>query len=142
MNSWFQDPRIEKAEEQAFEAERAERRANRAAARQLYLAAAEAFASVALSVHADHPNTRSDLAIAAVASFARAGDFGQSIDFGQRVLAESDALTEAGRAELKRLVDEYSALVANSIQPVRVTARPDRSSDVRDRVRSQFKRAA
>jgi hypothetical protein len=140
MNVWFRDPRIERAEVDAFEAERAERRGDFATARARHHAAAEAFASVALGVPADHPNTRSDLAIAAVASFARAGDFGRAIEFGQRVLAEGDALTEVGRTELRRLVREYADLVVRPSSPPGPGS--NRGYSVREQVRSSFKRAA
>lgn len=137
MNPWMRDPRAERGETEAFEAERAERRGDFAGARASYHKAGESFASVAASVPATHPNTRTDLTIAAVASFARAGDFGSAIEFARRMLAEGDALTEHGRAELARLAQQYAALI---------TPRPpvaaSRSSDVRDRVRSAFKRAA
>jgi hypothetical protein len=106
MNAWMNDPRVARAEVDAFEAERAERRGDLAAARARHHAAADAFAAVALSVPADHPNTRSDLAIAAVASYARAGDFGRATELARRALAESDALTERGRGELFRLMRE------------------------------------
>jgi hypothetical protein len=139
MNAWFKDRRVEKAEADAFEAERAERRGDVSAARGLYHQAAEGFASVALSVPADHPNTRSDLAIAAVASFARAGDFGRSIEFGRRILAEGDALTEPGRMELTRLVYAYTALVA---QQTLHYLQAGRGPTVREQVRSRFKRVA
>jgi hypothetical protein len=137
MNAWFKDHRVEKAEADAFEAERAERRGDASAARALYHEAAEAFASVALSVPADHPNTRSDLAIAAVASFARAGDFGRSIEFGRRVLAEGDAITEHGRVELAKLVYTYAALVARQTLHYLELGR---GYTVREQVRSRFKR--
>lgn len=72
MNQWMRDSRVQKAEADAFAAERAERRGDVAVARDLYHQAGKAFASVALIVPADHPNTRGDLAMAAVASLARA----------------------------------------------------------------------
>jgi hypothetical protein len=112
MNPWMADPRVEKAEVDAFEAERAERRGDLANARALHHAAADAFAAVALGVPADHPNTRTDLAIAAVASYARAGDFGRAVELARRVLAEGDALGERGRRELTRLMRQYAMLLA------------------------------
>jgi len=110
----MQHPRVEEAEAKSFAAEQAERRGNFATARALHLDAASAFASVAVAVPCDYPNTRSDLAIAAIASFARAGDFGQAIEFARRILAESDALTAHGRTEIARLAREYTTLVAPS----------------------------
>jgi hypothetical protein len=140
MNVWMNDPRIERAEVDAFQAERAERHGDRAKSRGLYHAAAEAFASVSLCVSSDHPNTRSDLAIAAVASYARAGDFGQAIELGQRILAEGDALTEYGRRELMRLVREYTRVMATAQTPRRQGS--DRGASIRQEVRRRFERAA
>jgi hypothetical protein len=96
---------------------------------------------VAVAVPCDYPNTRSDLAIAAIASFARAGDFGQAIEFARRILAESDALTAHGRAEIVRLAHEYTTLVAPPL-PSRSETSPGRGRRLRDEVRSLFKRAA
>lgn len=112
MNHWMTDPRAQKGEEEAFEAERAERSGDFAGARARYVVAGEAFAGVATSVPASHPNTRSDLAVAAAACFARAGDFGQAIEIARRMLAEGDALTERGRTELSRLAQQYAAQIA------------------------------
>lgn len=136
MNRWMSDPRAEKGEVAAFEAERAERRGDFAQARARYHAAGEAFASVAAGVPPTHPNTRTDLAIAAVASFARAGDFGQAIEFARRMLAEGDALTEHGKAELLRLVQEYTVLLPGGHH------RPQqgRGKTLRDEVRRSFDR--
>ncbi len=139
MNPWMRNPRVEKAEVDAFEAERAERRGDAAEARERYHAAADAFAAVALSVPAHYPNTRSDLAIAAVASSARAGDFGRAAELGRRVLAESDALTEYGRTELFRMMREYTVLVVPKPGPAPASSR---GLDLRGDVRHHFKRAA
>jgi hypothetical protein len=140
MNAWMNDPRIQKAEVDAFEAERAERRGDLAGARARHHAAADAFATVALGVPADYPNTRSDLAIAAVASYARAGDFGRATEIARRMLAESDALTDHGRGEIRRLMSEYTALLAPL--PSGPGPTTNRGLAVRDEVRSQFKKAA
>ena len=105
MNPWLSDPRVVRAEQDSFEAERAERRARWSQARSLYRQAADSFAAVALSVCPDHPNTRSDLAIAAVACYVRSGDTGAAVDFARRVLAEA-GVTAGGREELIRLVGE------------------------------------
>lgn len=146
MNVWLRDPRIERAEIDSFEAERAERRGDFSTARARHHAAAEAYAAVAIGVPADHPNTRTDLSIAAVASFARAGDFGRAIEFGRRVLAEYDALTTFGRTELRRLVLEYESIVpphpSSSSSSASPAPRANRSMSVRAQVRDQFRRAA
>lgn len=136
MNAWLSDARVEKGEAAAFRAEQSERQGNPASARTLYREAAEAFASVALSVPADHPNTRSDLAIAAVASFARSGDFGRALEFARRALAEVDALSEHGKAELSRIVDEYGALIVRAA-PRKLAS--GRGLELREAVRSQFR---
>ena len=140
MNEWMRDPRVAQAEVDAFQAERAERRGNPAEARTLYHQAAEHLAAVALRVPADHPNTRSDLAIAAVASFSRAGDFGRAIDFGRRMLAEGDALTPYGYGEIHRLVREYERVA--TLRPTLSVPAGSRSQTVRDQVRGMFARAA
>jgi hypothetical protein len=134
----MRDRRVEQAEVDSFEAERAERRGDVAGARARHHAAADAFAAVALSVPADHPNTRSDLAIAAVASYARAGDFGRATELARRMLAESDALTEHGRHELARLMHEYAKLLPHAA----TGSAANRGGTVRAAVRSLFKRAA
>jgi hypothetical protein len=140
MNTWMADARVEKAEVDAFEAERAERRGDLAGARARYHAAADAFAAVALSVPSTHPNTRSDLAIAAVASYARAGDFGRAAELARRMLAERDALSEHGVLELSRLMREYAALsVPRSTAPASAS---NRGAAVRAAVRQQFSREA
>jgi hypothetical protein len=140
MNEWMRNPRVEKGEANSFAAEQAEKRGNFAAARVLHQEAANAFASIAIAVPSDYPNTRSDLAIAAIASFARAGDFGQAIEFARRMLAESDALTEYGRTEIVRLDREYTTLLPSSLS--RSATDPGRGRRVRDEVRGLFKRAA
>jgi hypothetical protein len=142
MNAWMKDPRVDQAAFDAFEAERAERRGDLADARARHHAAADAFAAVALTVPADYPNTRSDLAIAAVASYARAGDFGRATELSRRVLAESAALTEHGRAELSRMMREYLALLGPPGPPAGRKPAANRGSAVRDEVRGQFPRAA
>jgi hypothetical protein len=145
-NAWYRDPRAKDGELKAFDAERAERRNDPAAARALHHEAAEAFAAVALSVPADHPETRSTLAIAAVASFARAGDLGRAGEFGRRMLVETDALSERGRAELARLVKDYAELVASAVvapTPSAATRKPTlRANSSGDNVRRQFQRPA
>lgn len=137
MNPWMRDARVEKAEQDAFFAERAERKGDFASARRLYLDAASAFAVVALGVPADHPNTRSDLATAAVASYARANEYNRAVEFARRMLAEPDALTEHGRGELSRLALAYGALA-----PAPAVTQTSRSAAVRDEVRNRFRKAA
>jgi hypothetical protein len=123
MNVWLRDARVVKAEEDAFNAERAERRGEPDRARGLHHSAAEGFIAVALSVPADHPNTRSDLGIAAVASFARSGDVWRAVEVGRRLLVEPDALAAHGRSELERMVLEYGALLMPTRSPPRAALR-------------------
>jgi hypothetical protein len=140
MNAWMQDGRVAKAEVDAFEAERAERRGDLAGARARHHAAADAFAAVALCVPPSYPNTRSDLAIAAVASYGRAGDFGRAAELARRMLAESDALTEHGRSELLKLMRAYASFLAPV--PSGPGSASNRGRAVRDEVRNRFRRAA
>jgi len=133
----MRDPRVEHAEADIFFAERAERGGDADTARRRYLAAAEAFAAVSLSVPADHPNTRSDLAIAAVATFARGGAYRRAVDHALRVLAEANALTKAGRAELLRLLREYE-----QVGDARAEGATNRGRALRDEVRARFRSAA
>lgn len=137
MNPWFEDNRSKQAQEDAFQAERAERRGETATAHDLYRRAGEGFAAVALAVGADHPNTRSDLGIAAVACFARAGDFGRAVDTATRLLAEDGALSEAGKAELHRMAKDYGALRASGTV-LGMKAQP-RGQQVRNAVRAAFR---
>lgn len=140
MNPWFRHPRILQAQADSYHAEQAERRANFSEAHMLHLRAAEAYAAVALSVPPDYPNTRSDLAIAGVASYARSGDFGGAIELARRMLAERDALTDDGAAELETLARDYGRLVvAAKSPPVPLT---NRGHAVREKVRTQFARVA
>jgi hypothetical protein len=140
MNLWMKHPRVDKASFDAFEAERAERRGSLAVARDRYREAAEGFAQIALTVPADYPNTRSDLAVAAVVSYGRAGDFGRAVELAGRMLAESPALNDYGRAELARLMREYSALIG----PAKARPGPaaTRGRDVWGDVRHRFDEAA
>ena len=147
-NAWFRDASTKEGEGKAFEAERAERRGNSTEARALHHQAGEAFERVAMRVPVDHPNTRSDLAIAAVASFARAGDLGRAVSLATRMLVEIDALSPYGRAELGRLRSEYSALMTSAVTspvPGASTRKPTlrasgQGKDRRDDVRGRFQR--
>jgi hypothetical protein len=130
MNEWLTDPRAVRGEELGYEAECAERDGDFARARDRYRAAATEYAGVALSVSPDHPNTRSALAIAAVACFARAHDFGRAVDLAERMLAQPGALFERGRTELLRMVRTYALLVEPARLPAKRAARsPHRMRD-------------
>ena len=111
MNQWFEDPRVEQAEEDGFQAEHLETRGDPGAAGALYRKAADRYAQVAFSVPADHPNTRTELAIAAVACAARGGDFQWAIEIAERMLAEAAALNEYGQTELRKLLAGYSEVI-------------------------------
>ena len=119
MNEWMNDRRAARGEELGYEAERAEQDGDVERARDLYRAAASEYAPVALTVSPDHPNTRSALAIAAVACFARALEFGRAVDLAERFLAQPGALSERGRTELLRMVQTYALLVDPTRLPVR-----------------------
>lgn len=111
MNGWFRHPHAKAGELAAFEAETLEREGDLETSRERWASAARSFAMLALRVPASHPNTRSDFAIAATASFARAREFHRAIDFALRVLAESGALTEDGRRELREMVSSFGSSV-------------------------------
>lgn len=141
MNQWFDDPRTATGEEKTLAAERAERRGNFGISRTLYHEAGEAFEVVAISVPPTHPNTRSDLAIAAVVTFARAGDFGRAVAFANRMLAEYGALSVHGRAELGRLTQEYAKRMV-SAEATPITGTLARLPTLRAGSRSQVIRQA
>lgn len=136
MNPWFDDQRTKLAEGKAYEAERAERRGQFSAARDLYADAADLFSRVAISVTPDHPNTRADLGIAAVACFARSLRFHLAVEFAERLLAEPDGLSPGGKLELEEMVAEYARRQPAARLPARRTTR------MRDRVRTEPKAAA
>lgn len=141
MNSWFDDPRAKQAELDAFDAERAERRGAFADAHVLYANAARAFASVALSVPPDHPNTRGALAVAALASALRSGNLGEACDLVARFLAEPDALGASSRIEL--LAMEQSLGKRLQSRPAGASSfSPRRDQIVRSSVRNSFRVAA
>jgi hypothetical protein len=143
VNPWFRDPRLDVAEADAFNAERAERRGDLAGARALYHRAADAFVAVAFGVPSDHPNTRSDIAIAAVASLARAGDFGAALEVARRFLAEPGSLVERGRTDLEKMVVDYSALTPTlAPTPIAKALAGERGEQVRRAVRERFRNAA
>jgi hypothetical protein len=136
MDDWLNDPRAVRGEELSYEAECAESAGDFALARKLYREAATEYVGVALSVSPDHPHTRSALAIAAAACFARALDFGRAVDLAQRMLAQPGALSERGRTELLKMVQTYALLV----QPARLPAKHAAGSSHRNRdaVRSKL----
>lgn len=104
VNSWMADLRIMQAEADAFVAQQLARNGRADDARAKHLAAAEAFASVALEVPSTHPNTRSDLALAALASFDGALAFERRGAFAGAMLAASGegALRPDAVGELER----------------------------------------
>jgi hypothetical protein len=111
VNAWFRDARCKEGEAKAMAADDADRRNKRDLAMALHLEAAEAFASVAINVPADYPNTRSDLAIAAVVSFACADRYDLAVRFARRMLAQGGMLSPRGRGELSDMVVDYEPLV-------------------------------
>lgn len=135
MNVWFRDRRFKEAEAKSLAADQAERQNQRDLAMALNYEAAEGFASVAISVPADHPNTRSDLAISAVVSFACAGRYDRAVQFARRMLAQQGMLSPRGRGELLKTLAEYEPLVTTIRFPTKPAPRnPHRMrGDVRDR---------
>jgi hypothetical protein len=117
VNVWFRDQRLKEAEAKSIAADQAERQNQRELALKLNYEAAEGFASVAVSVPADHPNTRSDLAISAVVSFASARRYDQAVQFARSMLAQPNMLSPRGRGELLKTLAEYEPLVTHQISP-------------------------
>ena len=140
MNDWFRDPRTVNGEAKSYAAEQAERRNHLKLAHELYLDAADSFASVALNVPLDYPNTRSDLAIAAVACFGRAQEFDRAVELAQQFLAQPDALSMGGRSELARMARDYAQLFPRNRFPTK-RAKP-RDGRTRGGVRHRFMRLA
>lgn len=103
-NRWMGDPSVVDAELTAFMAERAMRRGGHDEARVAYRKAAWAFAEVAATVPATHPNTRSDLAVSAVTCLVRARAFGEASALAQQFLAEPESLAPHGRSALREAV--------------------------------------
>jgi len=135
VNVWFRDRRFKEAEAKSIAADQAERQNQRDLAMALNYEAAEGFASVAISVPADHPNTRSDLAISAVVSFACAGRYDRAVQFARRMLAQQGMLSPRGRGELLKTLAEYEPLVTSIRFPTKPAPRHPHHmrGDVRDR---------
>jgi hypothetical protein len=135
VNVWFRDRRFKEAEAKSIAADQAERQNQRDLAMALNYEAAEGFASVAISVPSDHPNTRSDLAISAVVSFACAGRYDRAVQFARRMLAQQGMLSPRGRGELLKTLAEYEPLVTPIQRPTKPAPRhPHRArGGVRDR---------
>lgn len=135
MNEYFQDARVASAEVDIFNAERAERRSDFVEARALYLRAAKSLVPVLLGIGRDFPNTRSDLAIAAVVAFARGGDRASAVRLVDRVLSEPGLLTPGGRSELELLRRDFAPL-----EPPAQPSHASRGAACRDLVRGAFRR--
>lgn len=139
-NPWLDMPEARAASETAFQAELAEDDNDARTAKDLYQKAAVAYTRLALSVTADHPQTRSALGVAAVACHARAGDFGTALDVARRLLAQSGALSQRGRTDLLRMVGNYTELIDAERKRTRPAAA--RATRMRDHVRVDPKVAA
>lgn len=111
MSGWFSNPRCKEGQAKSIAADEADRRGETDKAMALHLEAARAFASVAIVVPADYPNTRSDIAISAVVSFACADRYDLAVRFARRMLAQGGMLSPRGRGELAEMVEEYAPLV-------------------------------
>lgn len=138
-NPWFDSPEARAASEDAFQAELAEDDNDSGRAKDLYRKAAVAYTRLALSVTADHPQTRSALGVSAVACHARAGDFGTALQVAERLLAQSGALSQRGRADLLRMVGNYTELIDAERKR---TLPAQRTTRMRDHVRTAPKVAA
>lgn len=105
MSDFFDDPRRRQSEEHAFDAERAERAGDLAAARAKYAAAARLEQEVAMQVPASAARVRSVLAISAVALWLRGEAWGDAATAACAFLAQPDLLTPQGRTDLRVLLD-------------------------------------
>lgn len=108
MNAWYRDPRFREAEAKQIAADAAERANQPDLAAAYHLEAAEGLSYLALTVPADYPHTRSDLAIAAAVSFGCAGRYDRAVQFARRMLAQSGALSMRGKGELGKILEEYT----------------------------------
>lgn len=138
MNDWFRDPRAENGEAKSLAAERAVRHNDLARAHALYLEAAESFASVALVVPFDYPNTRGDLAVAAVACFGKAQKFERAVVIAQQFLVESDGISKDAHRELTQMAEDFVSMPsASSLLKGRLPTKP--KPEPRARVRGAFR---
>ncbi len=139
MSAWA-DPRKLRGEECAFAAEQADAVGDMRRAHDLYREAAENYRAVALSTPSEERDLRSVIGISAVACFARAGALDDAVALAKRLLAQGGALTAHGRAELLRMVGNYTEL----IDAERKRTRPAvvRATRMRDHVRVEPKVAA
>ena len=138
MNDWFRDPRAENGEAKSLAAERAVRRNDLDRAHALYLEAAESFASVAFVVPLDYPNTRGDLAVAAVACFGRAQVFGRAVMVAQQFLVEPDGISTDAHRELTQMAKDFGSMTAGAIlSKGRLPTKP--KPEPRARVRGAFR---
>jgi hypothetical protein len=135
-NPWFDTSEAHAASGAALQAELAESDGDASRAKELYREAASSYTRLALSVTADHPQTRSALGVAAVACHARAGDFGKAIDVARRLLAQSGALSQRGRTDLLRMVANYNDLI--SVERKRTLPARRTGIQARDDVRANF----
>lgn len=124
MNDWFQDPRAELGEAKSRDAERAARRNRLDESYALYREAADAFTAVAVSVPLDHPNTRGDLAVAAVACFGRAREFDRAVEIAQHFISQPGGISKGAHRELTLMATDYANMPR--ITPVAAAAKPSR----------------
>lgn len=105
MTRSLEDPRGQRSEALAFEADRARRNGSEARARSLFAEAAELEAAVARDVLAGKPRVRSVLAISAVALWLDAHRHEDAARTACEFLARPELLSEQGKAELEALLE-------------------------------------
>jgi hypothetical protein len=133
----YSDSRFHEAEAKSIAADQAKDIKNTELALVLNYEAAEGFASVSTDVPSSHPNTRSDLAILAVASFVRGERYDRAVEFAQFMLSQPDSLSPRGRGELLKMIAECESIVLkpcrlldrNSLREATSVVRPQHSSD-------------
>ena len=101
----LEDPRGQRSEALAFEADRARRAGNEARARAHFAEAAELEAAVAREVLAGKPRVRSVLAISAVALWLDAHRHEEAARTACEFLAKPELLSEQGKADLEALLE-------------------------------------
>jgi hypothetical protein len=105
MTRSLEDPRGQRSEALAFEADRARRAGNEAWARALFAEAAELEAAVAREVPPGKPRVRSVLAISAVALWLDAHRHEDAARTACEFLARPELLSEQGKADLEALLE-------------------------------------
>jgi hypothetical protein len=106
MNPSFDDPRCTQAQIDTMDAERADYAGDKECARELWRRASAGFAAVAWDTDgASLPNTRGDLASAAVWALYRARDYDEAHALAERFI-EAGTISASGVTELRRAIQK------------------------------------